>query len=155
MFTPSVRKTSSKGPENLRVPVPDALKPLPYCQVAGLLGDPRGIGVRGDSQDVNTAGPDLDHDQHVQGPEQEHLDGEEVQRQDPSSLGPQDSLQVEPPRRGAGPSPARRSNVRIFVADTLMPSWASSPRILMHPQLGLSLPIPTMRARTSSGIGGL
>jgi hypothetical protein len=107
MFTPSVRKTSSKGPENLRVPVPDALKPLPYCQVAGLLGDPRGIGVRGDSQDVNTAGPDLDHDQHVQGPEQEHLDGEEVQRQDPSSLGPQDSLQVEPPRRGAGPSPAR------------------------------------------------
>jgi hypothetical protein len=65
------------------------------------------------------------------------------------------SLQVGPPRRGAGPSPARRSSVRILVADTLMPSLASSPRIRMHPHLGLSLPIRTMSARTSSGIGGL
>ena len=65
------------------------------------------------------------------------------------------SLQVGPPRRGAGERPARRSSVRIFVAETQTPSLASSPRILMHPHLGLSLPIRNMRSLTSWLIGGL
>ncbi len=65
------------------------------------------------------------------------------------------SLHVGPDRRGAGPSPFARSRVRILVAETLMPSLASSPRIRMHPHRGFSLPIRRMRSRTSSGIGGL
>jgi hypothetical protein len=42
-----------------------------------------------------------------------------------------------------------------LVAETQMPSLASSPRILMHPHLGFSLPIRRMRSRTWSVIGGL
>jgi transposase-like protein len=40
------------------------------------------------------------------------------------------SLHEGPLRRGAGPRPSRRRIVRIVVADTRMPSFNSSPRIL-------------------------
>jgi hypothetical protein len=73
----------------------------------------------------------------------------------PRAWARRNSLQVGPARRGAGPRPFPRSSVRILVAETLMPSLASSPRILRHPYLGLSLPIRTMSSRTSSVIGGL
>jgi hypothetical protein len=65
------------------------------------------------------------------------------------------SLHVGPDRRGAGPSPFARRSVRIAVAEILMPSLASSPRILRHPHLEFSLPIRRMSSRTSSSIGGL
>ncbi len=65
------------------------------------------------------------------------------------------SLQVGPSRRGAGPIPFARSRDRIFVAETLMPSLASSPRILIHPHRGFSRPIRRIKSRTSSLIGGL
>ena len=65
------------------------------------------------------------------------------------------SRQVGPSRRGAGPSPFARSSVRILVAETLMPSLASSPRILMQPHRGFSRPIRRMSCRTASGIAGL
>jgi hypothetical protein len=61
----------------------------------------------------------------------------------------------DPTRRGAGPRPLARSSVRIFVAETLMPSLASSPRIRMHPHLGFFLPNRRMSSRTSAAIGGL
>ena len=60
-----------------------------------------------------------------------------------------------PDRLGAGPIPFARRSVRILVAETRIPSLASSPRILRHPQLGFSLPIRRMNSRTSSLIGGL
>jgi hypothetical protein len=50
------------------------LKPLLYRQVAGLLGDPRRVGVPGDAEDVHSPGRELDREQDVQGPEQERLD---------------------------------------------------------------------------------
>jgi hypothetical protein len=65
------------------------------------------------------------------------------------------SPQVGPDRRRAGPRPFERRSVRILVAETLMPSLASSPRIQMHPHVGFSLPIRRMNSRTSSAIGGL
>jgi hypothetical protein len=64
-------------------------------------------------------------------------------------------LHVGPSRRGAGPRPFARRSVLILVAETLMPSLASSPRIRIHPHLGFSLPICRMRSRTSPEIGGL
>ncbi|HEX6331480.1 MAG TPA: hypothetical protein VF129_09390 [Actinomycetota bacterium] len=65
------------------------------------------------------------------------------------------SLQVEPSRLGAGPSPFARKSVRILVAETLMPSLASSPRILTHPHREFSLPICRMSSRISPLTGGL
>lgn len=59
-----------------------------------------------------------------------------------------------PDRRGAGPSPCRRRSVRIFVADTRMPSLASSPRILMQPHRGFSRPSLRIRRRVDSSSGG-
>jgi hypothetical protein len=56
-------------------------------------------------------------------------------------------------RRGAGPRPSRRRSVRIAVAETVIPSLASSPLIRRHPQRGFSRPIRRMRSRTSSTIG--
>jgi hypothetical protein len=55
-----------------------------------LLGDPCGARVPGDAEDVHPPGPDLDPEQRVQGPEHERLDSEEVERQYPLSLSPQE-----------------------------------------------------------------
>jgi hypothetical protein len=55
-----------------------------------LLGHPRRVGVPGSAQDVHSPGPDLDREQHLQRPEHERFDSEEVKRQDPLGLGPQE-----------------------------------------------------------------
>src|SRR6266540_408201 len=52
-----------------------------------------------------------------------------------------------PPRRGAGPQPARLRTDLIVVAPTRMPSLRSSPWIRMHPQLGFSRPRRTTSSR--------
>jgi hypothetical protein len=65
---------------------------------------------------VDPPGAQLDHEQHVQGSEPDGLDGEEVGGQDPVCLAAQELPQVGPDRRGAGPSPLRRSSVRIAAA---------------------------------------
>ena len=73
----------------------------------------------------------------------------------PSACDRRNSLQVGPDLRGAGPRPFPRSNVRIVVAETRMPSLASSPLILTEPHLGFSLPIRRISSRTSPVTGGL
>src|ERR687897_627024 len=50
------------------------------------------------------------------------------------------SLHVGPVRRGAGPRPARRRIRRTVLAPARIPSLRSSPWILMQPHLGFSLP---------------
>src|SRR6266511_3467811 len=50
------------------------------------------------------------------------------------------SLQVGPVRRGPGPRPARRRIRRSVLAPTRTPSLRSSPWILTHPHLGFSRP---------------
>jgi len=47
-------------------------------------------------------------------------------------------VHVGPIRRGAGPSPPSRSTVAMVVAETSIPSFRSSPRILRYPHLGFS-----------------
>jgi hypothetical protein len=44
--------------------------------------------------------------------------------------------QVVPARRGAGPRPRRASSFLIAVANTLIPSFKSSPRMRLYPHLG-------------------
>jgi hypothetical protein len=74
----------------LRIPVPDhepdASKPLPHREVAGLLGHPRRVWVLGDTQDVYAPGTDMDREQHIQSPKPDRLHSEEVQRQDAVGL---------------------------------------------------------------------
>ena len=62
--------------------------------------------------------------------------------------------QVGPLRRGAGPSRAARSRVRIVVALARRPSLRNSPAIRTQPQRGVSRARRRMSARTSGSIGG-
>ena len=149
-----VEKTGELG-----IPVadeePDALKPLPHSLVASLLSDPRRVGVCSDAEDVHPRGPDLDREEHVQRAKPRRLHSEEVEGQDPLSLG---AKELVPGGTGSPWSRAqsvRSQEVRILVAETLTPSLASSPRIRMHPHLGFSLPIRRMSLRNSALIGGL
>jgi hypothetical protein len=50
--------------------------------------------------------------------------------------------------------PWRRRIVRTVVAEILIPSLRSSPRIRWYPQRGFSLPRRTMRSRASGSIDG-
>jgi hypothetical protein len=156
----SERNTSSKGRENLVSRIwdheVDASKPLLHREVASLLGDPCGVRVPGDAEDRHPPRRDADREQHVERPKQDRLHGEEVHRaRIAPAWGRRNWLQLGPSRRGAGPRPFARSTVRILVAETLMSSLTSSPRIRMQPHRGFSLPICRMRSRTSPEIGGL
>jgi hypothetical protein len=68
-------------------------------QVAGLLGDPGAVGVGGHAGQVDSAGVQLDEEQHVQPPYPDGVDGEEVAGDDPGGLLAQD----HPPGRGGPP----------------------------------------------------
>ncbi|WSG44009.1 hypothetical protein OHA72_10900 [Dactylosporangium sp. NBC_01737] len=59
-------------------------------QIAGLLGGPGGGRVRGDAEDVHPPRADLHDKQHVQPPQCDGVDVEEVGRQQPGRLGPQE-----------------------------------------------------------------
>jgi hypothetical protein len=94
LLTPSVRKASSNGPEYLasrsRIRNPISSQPLPYRQVPGLLGYPRRVGVPGDAEEVHATGPELDGEQDVQRAKPNRLHSEEVEGNDPVSLGPEE-----------------------------------------------------------------
>jgi hypothetical protein len=53
-----------------------------------------------------------------------------------------------------GLRPARSRIVRTVVAEILISSFMSFPRIRWYPQRGFSLPRRTTRSRTSGSIGG-
>lgn len=102
-----------EGVGELRVPVGDKELELPdavfqvHEQVPGLLRHPRSGWVGGDAQDVDGAGGKLDHEQHVQAPEQDGVDVEQVARQDPLGLDGKELPPGRPARCGAGSMPAR------------------------------------------------
>jgi hypothetical protein len=91
-----------EGVGELRVPVTKQKPELPHVvcqiheQVAGLLGHPRPGRVGGDAQDVDAAGGKLDHEQHIQPPEQHRVDMEQVARQDPLGLDGQELSPGQP-----------------------------------------------------------
>lgn len=55
-------------------------------EVARLLGDEGGVGIASGRRYVNTAGSDLDEEQHVQGAKESRLHGEEIAGEHPISL---------------------------------------------------------------------
>jgi hypothetical protein len=133
----------------LRVPVVDEEPELPdavpkvHDEVAGLLGYPRSRRVRRHPQDVDAAGGDLEHEQHVQAPEQHRVDVEEVARQQALGL----SGQELPPRQpraarrriDAGafeqqPDGARRHLVPELHEFTVDPAVAPGRVVRRHPQ---------------------
>jgi hypothetical protein len=72
-------------------------------QVAGLLGDPGAVGVGGHPAKVDPPGVELDEDQHIQPPQPDGVDREEVAGEDARRL----LAQGRPPGRG------RRSRRRV------------------------------------------
>jgi hypothetical protein len=65
---------------------PNTGEPLLDGEVPRLLGDPGGVGVRGDAGGVHAPGRELDEEQDVERLEADRLDGEEVGREDPRRL---------------------------------------------------------------------
>jgi hypothetical protein len=55
-------------------------------QVAGLVGDPDGVGVGSKAGQVNPSDVQLEEEQHVQPPQPDGIDGEEVTGHDPGGV---------------------------------------------------------------------
>jgi hypothetical protein len=72
----------------------------------------------------------------------------------PAACDRRNSVHVGPARRGAGFRPDRSRIVRTVVAEILIPSFSSSPRIRWYLQRGFSQPRRTTSARTSASTGG-
>ena len=127
-----------------------------HDEVAGLLGGPGPVGVRGDAEDVQVAVADLEHEQDVEPSQRERavdveeVDGEHAgglcaQELPPAGVGVPgwrrwDPVALEDPadRRGA-------DAVAEFEQFTLDPAY---------PQLGFSRAIRSTSAARTSSIGG-
>jgi hypothetical protein len=79
-----------------------------------------------DTEDVDYAALELDHEQHIELVETDRVHDEEVGSQDALGLGGDELFPGGPPR-GAGPKPWRRSTRRIELAEMRTPSPRSSP----------------------------
>jgi hypothetical protein len=80
---------------------PDVIQSAFDREVARLLGNPPAIRVPGHPDDPNLPCPDLDQEQHVERALEHSLHGEEITRQDPLSLGPQELGPVRPVAAGS------------------------------------------------------
>ena len=110
----------------------DELHPRPHIfqvheQVPGLLDHPRRDRVPGGSEDAYPAGAVLDDGKDVDLRSVEQAGGEEVQRQDPLRLGPQELGPARSLPAGAGSMPAFLRICQTVDGATVMPSPASSP----------------------------
>ena len=98
-----------------------------HHEVAGGLGRPGAGRVRGDAGEVDAAGVELDEEQHVEPPQQDGVDGEEVTGEDPGCLGAQEVVQVSAVRPGDGSRPSVLRIDQTVDAPIVMPRRASSP----------------------------
>ena len=134
---------------------PDVLAEV-HDEVAGLLGGPGPVGLRGHAEDVQVAVADLEREQDVEPPQRYRaVDVEEVDGQHGGGLGAQEL----PPAGvgvpdGAGGMRWRWRIRRIVEAPTRWPSLSSSPWIRMYPQRGFSRAICITSAASTSSIGG-
>src|ERR1019366_2743725 len=83
ILTPSVWKTSSKPAVNFvarsrTTNLAARDRSIGPAQVAGLLGDPLPHRAGGDAGEVDPPGVDLNEEQHVEAPQKDSIDGEEV-----------------------------------------------------------------------------
>jgi len=125
---------SIEGGGELRVSVADEELELPdaagqvYQQVAGLLGHPHPSRAGGHHEDVDLAGRQLDHQQHVPTLEQDRVDVEDVGGQDRFALR-RTGIAATSAQPGVVPGalPARLSSSHSVLGATLTPSRASSP----------------------------
>jgi hypothetical protein len=62
----------------------------PRAAGSGLAGRSKAVRVRGDAQDVQVAGLGLEDEEHVEPPQRDGLDAEEVDREHPGGLGAQE-----------------------------------------------------------------
>lgn len=97
-------------------------------QVAGLLGNPGGIGMSGDARQVHPAGGELTEEENRRASSATRSSQEKKsQATIPAACSERNSLQEGPSRRGAGRSPWRRSSEQMAVAEMGMPSFFISP----------------------------
>src|SRR5437868_6501964 len=97
---PSLAKTASKSRVNLLPVAHEEAKrrsPLLECpgELSGLLGDPGARRVRGAAGQVDTSAAELDEEEHVQPPQRDRLDGEEVDREHARGLRSQERVPGE------------------------------------------------------------
>ena len=131
------------------------LQPLVDRQVPRLLGHPGAVRVCGHAGEMDAPRAVLDPEQHVQRPQPDCLDREEVAGDDPMRLRAQELR----PRRAAcaaapGPAHAARRSVLIVVAPTRIPSLRNSPWIRTQPQRGFSRANRSTSSRSSGSSGG-
>jgi hypothetical protein len=90
---PASANTASNASVNLPAPVPDdelhavGTFTQVHHEVAGCLGGPGGVGVRGDSEQAGAPGTVLDQNQGVDAREQDGVHVGEVEREDAVGLG--------------------------------------------------------------------
>ena len=130
-LAPSERKTSSKAGELCVAVAEQEAHPracssrlISRLRACCVTQAPSGCGHAGE---VDLAGVQLDEEQYVEPPQQDGVDGEEVAGEHPRGL-PAEELppgRVRSPWRRVQPVAARI--LRIAVAETLMPSFRSSP----------------------------
>jgi hypothetical protein len=141
---PSVRNTSSKGPEKLGVPISEqdvlVLEASGDRKVPSLLGDPGGVGSARRAGHVDPSRRELDEEQHVERLQQHRLDGKEVAGQRSPALRPKE---LAPGRTGAPWCPCRsqagpakdppdraRSDPDPELAEFALDPYATPPRVL-------------------------
>src|SRR5664280_1596975 len=108
----------------------------------------------GHAGQVHAPGRELDDEQDVERLEPDLSTVKKSVARIPAACDRRNWVQVGPVRRGAGFRPDRSRIVRTVVAEILIPSFSSSPRIRWYPQRGFSLPRRTTSARASGSIGG-
>jgi hypothetical protein len=124
------------------------------AEVARLLGDPGPGGVSRAAGEPDAAVCVCDEEEDVVAAQEHAVDGEEVAGTMLAAWVRRNSRQPGPESRGAGPTLARASSLRIVVGDTRKPSLASSPLIRRWPQRGFSRASRSTAARTSDAVDG-
>jgi hypothetical protein len=106
-----------------------APSPLLHCkqQVASLLGDPGTVGVGGHPGQVDSPGVQFEEEQRVQASQPDGVSSEEVARDDPGSLLPQECTPRRSSRSRRRIQPMAAQGGAMAVTETRTPSPSSSP----------------------------
>jgi hypothetical protein len=126
--------TSSKGPKELSVPVPDeephrtALVSRCGRQATSLLGGPGSGRVSGHASQEDLAALEVDEEQHIEPAQRDCVDVEEVASEVLAAWARRNSDHGGPNVGGAGRK-RRRSTLRTLVPETATPSLRHSPTV--------------------------